>query len=239
MECPKELILALPAAQISSFVMGSQDFTIIYKTQRFQVNSVVASGLSKRLFYLLRSDPLCTEFTYDTRLSGDFSPVQSFLNLEPITVQRDASLFLFQVAAELQIDGLAEKVADSIDEVKVLENVFDIIFPLYESGVACALVLAILASHFEALDLNGLKGLPPPLLDQLFRSPSLILRNKQLFVQFIRSLFDWTETPNHRLVKHLPFAAMEDQDVIAILNHPKLNLNTLRYALLRCPTGKQ
>jgi hypothetical protein len=212
-------------------VTGSQEFTIIYKGQRFQVNSLVASGLSKRLSFLLRSDRLCTEFTYEMQLSGDFLPVRKLLNLEGITVQADSSLFL------LQIDGLAEKVADSIDEAKVLESALDIIVPLYESGVMCSRVLEILASHFDVLNLDLLKMLPAPLLDQLFRSPSLIVNNKQLFVRFVGSVLDWT--PNHRLVKHLPFASMDDDDVIAILNNPRLNLNTLKYALLRFPPARQ
>jgi hypothetical protein len=213
-------------------------FTIIYQHQPFSVIPVLAGSLSWKLACLFQSDPLCTEFSYKTTLSGNFDPVCKYLNCQPFNVTPATAPFLVGVAAELQMATLATAAISALPEEAVRANNFHILRLLYENGGNCDQLVSVIASHFEKLDQKELQSLPISLLDCLLKSPSLLIQDKQTLVNFLRGIFDWGALPNHRLAKFLPFAVMDDVEVAKILGNPKLNMNTMKYALLRADPQK-
>jgi hypothetical protein len=178
------------------------------------------------------------EFSYTTTLSGDFDPVCKCLNCQSFNVTPAAAPFLLGVAAELQIVTLTNAAISALPKEAVTANNFRILRLLYENGGDCDQLVSVIASQFEVLDQKELQSLPVSLLDSLLKSPSVMIQNKQTLVNFLRVHFDWAVLPNHRLVKFLPFSTMDDVDVATILGNPRLNMNTMKYALLRADPQK-
>jgi hypothetical protein len=229
----KRLVLTVPSAALSEIGSRFATFPISYRGRQFLVNPILAGSSSSKLASLFQSDPLCTEFTYETTLSGDFNPVCKCLNCIPFEVTPTSSTFLLKVSAELQISKLTDAVVASLPEEAITANNFETLRLLYENGGKCDSLLSVIASHFERLDRNALKKLPGPLLDLLLKSPTLLINDRRTIVELFREIFDWGKQPNHRLAKYLPFSIMDEVDVVKILGNPRLNMNTMKYALLR------
>jgi hypothetical protein len=145
----------------------------------------------------------------------------------------DTACFLLGVAAELQMPDLSRAALGDIPQEAVLANNFRVVRLVYENGGDCDHLLSFVAAAFDTLDRKEIQSWPVPLIDRLLMSPMLWIENLQTLVEFLRGIFDWGALPNHRLAKFLPFTVMDDADAGRLLNNPRLNVNTLRYALLR------
>jgi hypothetical protein len=229
----QEVASPLPADAVAAAASKSATFPIIYDNRKYLVNPIVAATLSHKLAYLFQSDPLVSEFAYETDLKGDFEPARQCLNGAPVKFDGAAAPFLLSVAAELQIEALACAAASSVPQEALAANGFQLLRAVYDSGINCDAVMGAVAARFEKLDLAVLKSLPVAILDAILRSPALLVENRPRLLAFLRDVFDWRAAPNHRLAKFLPFSIMEEADAASILENPRLNLNTMKYALLR------
>jgi hypothetical protein len=221
----------LTKSALSEFHFQPPEIGILYNGKSFPVVSLLACSLSRRLNFLIQSDPLCKEFAYCTTNSGDFTPVCQCLLLMDFTIHPSEIPFLLQVAAELQIDSLADQVGELLTDAMILELPLEYFEHIYASGGNCECFIPTLALFFDDLDHSKLAKWPFELLDLLFQSGCFVTAPEKL-LEFLQSAFDFADRPNCRLIRHLPFASMTEDQKTAFVRSPGLNVNRLRACLL-------
>lgn len=199
-----------------------EDLKIIHKAKTYSVISIMAAAKSRYIYNLFLSDPLINKIELNLP-KGDLTPIIKFLNGESFNYSNGSTLFLYQASIELEIDELnnilQNKISDQLDfqlAIRLLKQAFC-------HGFDCPAVMQYISKNLNERTAQDLfKQLSEAQIDFLFRKEDFTLDQMML----VLDKFDFANKPNNRLSKYI-----SDPSILA--SNPNLNLNTLRYILIK------
>lgn len=199
-----------------------KDLKIVHKSKTYSVVSIIASAKSRYIYNLLLSDPL----TYTIELDlpkGDLKPIIDYLNGESLGNLSESTLFLCQAAIELEIEELSNTLLKLFDNQLNFPLAIQFLKQSYIHGLNCPTVLQYISKNLNEKNAQDLyKQLSEAQIDYLFRKEDFASDQ----IMLVLNSFDFTSKPNHRLTKYI-------KDSSALVDNPNLNLNTLRYILIK------
>lgn len=226
--------LNIPKLLPNDFV--EKDFTIIINDRKYMINSLIAATHSKKLYNLFLEDPIATEYSIKGPV-GDYNIVINFLNGIKIEPSPLNALFLLSVANILQSSDLFETVTSSLTEPLNIADVLELCKEAYANQMNCDYYADIIA-----LSLNSLikqdklpKDLDHAIIDIILQSAKSKndLIDPVLLKKFINSVININEHPNDRHVCSYPFSICSQDEISALINSKKFNINKVKDILLK------